>query len=158
MSRAKFQGPGQTARRKQTRWIAVVAPVLWRNRRGWTADRSPHPCSPIMAGHVRKTSRAVIGKRQATFGRFVRRHRPLLAGLQRMSKARGDWVVRARRLPPAPDWQQALPGEKGSLGRREGACWLLGLLGRLKSVGNYWLLDHLTSCSWCDRPVSPRIL
>ena len=73
--------------------------MLGRHRRGWTADRSPHPCSPIMAGHVRKTSRAVIGKRQATFGRFVRRHRPHLAGLQRMSKARGDWVVRAGGSP-----------------------------------------------------------
>lgn len=34
-----------------------------------------------MVGHV-KRSRAVIGKRQATFGRFVRRHRPLLAGFK----------------------------------------------------------------------------
>ena len=48
-----------------------------------------------------RESRAVIGalgEKASHFGRFVRRHRPLLAGLQRMSKARSDWVVRARRL------------------------------------------------------------
>ena len=67
-----------------------------------------------MAGHVRKRSRAVIGalgKRQATFGRFVRRHRPLLEIQNRVSKAR-DWVVASGE----EDWQQALLGEKGSLG------------------------------------------